>query len=53
MPSYLDNQIRNRNYLSPVGSKFTLAKEPKVAFFCNNARIPGISMESQSQPFVS
>jgi len=50
MPSYLDNQIGNRNYLSPVGFKFTLAKEPKVAFFCNNARIPDISMESQSQP---
>ena len=27
------NQIENRNFLSPVGFKFTLAKEPKVTFF--------------------
>ncbi|MFZ9342851.1 MAG: hypothetical protein ACO24P_04530 [Candidatus Nanopelagicaceae bacterium] len=46
----LDNQIGNRNYLSPVGFRFTLAKEPKVAFFCNNARIPDISMQSERQP---
>ena len=39
------NQIGNRNFLSPVGFKFTLAKEPKVAFFCNSARIPEINLE--------
>jgi len=27
------NQIQNRNFLAPVGFKFTLAKYPKVAFF--------------------
>ena len=44
------NQIGNRNFLSPVGFKFTLAKEPKVAFFCNSARIPEINLEVVQQP---
>lgn len=43
-------QIQNRNFLSPVGFKFTLAKEPKVAFFCNAARIPEISLGTAIQP---
>jgi hypothetical protein len=44
------NQITNRNFLSPVGFKFTLAKEPKVAFFCNSARIPEITLSIVQQP---
>jgi hypothetical protein len=44
------NQISNRNFLSPVGFKFTLAKEPKVPFFCNNAKIPEISLSVLQQP---
>ena len=43
------NQIGNRNFLSPVGFKFTLAKEPKVTFFCNSARIPEINLEVVQQ----
>jgi hypothetical protein len=50
MASPFDNQIENRNFLSPVGFKFTLAKEPKVAFFCNSARIPEINLEVVQQP---
>jgi len=44
------NQITNRNFLSPVGFKFTLAKEPKIAFFCNSARIPEITLSVVQQP---
>ena len=44
------NQIQNRNFLSPVGFKFTLAKEPKVAFMCNSARIPEITLGVAKQP---
>lgn len=44
------NQITNRNFLSPIGFKFTLAKEPKVPFFCNTARIPEISLSVLEQP---
>ena len=44
------NQINNRNFLSPVGFKFTLSKDPKISFFCNSARIPEISLGSAVQP---
>lgn len=43
------NQINNRNFLSPVGFKFTLSKNPKIPFFCNSARIPEISLGSAIQ----
>ena len=44
------NQISNRNFLSPVGFKFTLSKDPKIAFFCNSAKIPEINLGSATQP---
>ena len=44
------NQIQNRNFLSPVGFRFTLAKTPKVSFFCNSARIPEINLGVANQP---
>ena len=50
MATAFDRQIGNRNFLSPVGFKFTLAKEPKVAFFCNSLRIPEISLGTAIQP---
>ena len=43
-------QIANRNFLAPVGFKFTLAKEPKVDFFSNSCRIPEISLGTALQP---
>lgn len=50
MASAFNKQIGNRNFLSPVGFKFTLAKEPKVDFFSNSARIPEISLGTATQP---
>ena len=44
------NQIENRNFLSPVGFKFTLSKEPKVSFFSNSTRIPEINLGTALQP---
>ena len=44
------NQIQNRNFLAPVGFKFTLSKYPKVAFFSNSARIPELSLGTATQP---
>jgi hypothetical protein len=49
MASAFSNQLQNRNYLSPVGFKFTLAKEPKVSFFCTNSKIPEISLQTETQ----
>jgi hypothetical protein len=50
MARVFDKQINNRNFLSPIGFKFTLAKEPKVSFFCNSARIPEITLGTAVQP---
>ena len=42
--------IENRNFLSPVGFKFALKISPKVAFFCNEANIPDITLGVAEQP---
>ena len=44
------NQLDNRNYLSPVGFKFTVTKVPKADFFSNAASIPGINLGFAEQP---
>ena len=44
------NQIKNRNYLSPVGFKFIITKAPKADFFSNSANIPGINLGFAQQP---
>ena len=49
MTKVFDKQIQNRNYLSPIGFKFTLAKHPKAVFFCNSAKIPEITLETNQQ----
>jgi len=49
MTNAFANQIQNRNFLSPIGFKFTLAKEPKVAFFSNSSRIPDINLGTATQ----
>jgi hypothetical protein len=43
------NQIQNRNFLSPVGFKFTLQKYQKVSFFSNGCRIPDITLNTAVQ----
>jgi len=50
MATAFDKQIQNRNFLSPVGFKFTLAKDPKISFFCNSTTIPEISLGTAVQP---
>ena len=45
-----NNQLDNRNYLSPVGFKFTITKVPKADFFSNSASIPGINLGFAVQP---
>jgi hypothetical protein len=43
-------QPENRNFLSPTGFKFSLKRTPKVAFFCNSANIPDITLGIAVQP---
>jgi hypothetical protein len=44
------SQIENRNFLSPTGFKFILKRSPKVAFFCNQANIPDLTLGVANQP---
>ena len=37
-------QIENRNFLSPNGFRFALRRSPQVAFFCNQANIPDMTL---------
>ena len=46
----LKNQIKNRNFLSPVGFKFILNRSPKISFFSNQAVIPGLTLGTAVQP---
>lgn len=48
--SAYDKQIQNRNFLQPTGFKFTLERSPKVAFFCQSANIPGMTLGIAAQP---
>ena len=45
-----NSQVKNRNFLSPTGFKFTLSRAPKVAFFSNSANIPGLNLGVAIQP---
>ena len=42
--------IENRNFISPLGSKFSLKRAPGVAFFCNQANIPSMDLGIAEQP---
>ena len=42
--------LKNRNFLSPVGFKFSLKRAPGVAFFCNQANIPSLDLGIAEQP---
>lgn len=44
MPVYGKKQIENRNFLSSIGFRFALNRSPKVAFFSNQAEIPGLTL---------
>lgn len=44
--------IENRNFLSPIGFQFSIAKMPGVDFFCQAANIPQISCQPDAIPSV-
>ena len=39
-------KIENRNFLSPIGFKFTIDRMRGVEFFCQSASIPSVSLGS-------
>ena len=50
MPKDRPSQLENRNYLSPVGFRFNLKRSPGVAFMCNQANIPDLTLGVTEQP---
>jgi hypothetical protein len=42
--------IGNRNFLSPTGFKFSLKRSPGVAYFCNEANVPDMTLSIAEQP---
>ena len=50
MAGVFDKQITNRNFLSPIGFKFNLARAPKADFFSKSANIPRINLGAAIQP---
>lgn len=47
---WVKNKITNRNFLAPNGFKLSLINFPKVAFYCQSANIPGISINDITVP---
>ena len=47
--NFYTTQIKNRNYLSPVGFNLTLNTKEKVEFFSNTATIPALTLGTEIQ----
>ena len=43
-------QLDNRNYMSPIGFTFAIARFPKVSFFSNKCTLPPITLGTVEQP---
>ena len=50
MATAFQNQLTNRNFLSPAAFQFTVTKEPKVSFFCTSTSIPELFFQTNIQP---
>tara|TARA_B100001996_G_scaffold193386_1_gene148073 strand:+ start:1143 stop:1688 length:546 start_codon:yes stop_codon:yes gene_type:complete len=44
MANWYQDQITNKNFLSPIGFIFLLEKAKKVSFLCQKAEIPSVSV---------
>jgi hypothetical protein len=47
---WFTKELKNRNFLSPIGFKFLLDRAPKTIFFCQEANIPSISLGTVDIP---
>ena len=50
MANWYQDQLTNRNFLSPIGFLFSLDKAKKVSFLCQRADIPTISLGDVNIP---
>lgn len=46
----VNDQPTNRNYLSPVGYRFTLKRAPNVEFFVQRVSLPGLALPVVDRP---
>tara|TARA_R100000008_G_scaffold86614_1_gene80466 strand:+ start:688 stop:1281 length:594 start_codon:yes stop_codon:yes gene_type:complete len=46
----LSRQIKDRNFLQPIGFQFQIDKAPAVTFFGNAVNVPGIELGVAEQP---
>jgi hypothetical protein len=46
----VNDQPTNRNYLSPVGYRFTLKRAPNVEFFVQRLSLPGLTLPVVDRP---
>ena len=46
----LSRQIKDRNFLQPIGFQFSVVRAPMVTFFGNAVNIPGIEVGVAEQP---
>mgnify|MGYP007029093412 FL=1 len=44
MANWYEDQLTNRNFLSPIGFLFILDKAKKVSFLCQKAELPTVSL---------
>lgn len=42
--TWYEKELKNKNFLAPIGFKLTLEKAPKAAFLCQTANIPTIQV---------
>ena len=50
MANWYQDQLTNKNFLSPIGFVFVLDKARKVSFLCQKAEIPELSLSSIDIP---
>ena len=50
MANWYQDQLTNRNFLSPIGFLFILDKAQKVSFLCQKAEIPTVSLGNVNIP---
>jgi hypothetical protein len=50
MANWYNEQLTNRNFLSPIGFIFVLEKAKKVSFLCQRAAIPDITLGNVDIP---
>ena len=50
MANWYQDQLTNKNFLSPIGFVFVLDKARKVSFLCQKAEIPSLTLGSVNIP---